>query len=170
MQLHFFINSLPFYSFFFFKLYPDVSQVQCHCSRVITLSGGVITQQMTMDDWPLRRMSCAFSAAFALRVCRSARDAACASKEKTLSWIIHPILRGKGGGEWGEKPLSVLEMTYQEDDVMPREGCRWCHLLIWYAIVKLLVWLFNHNLFFSHFFSLTDKENVILNPEIRSVD
>lgn len=62
----------------------------------------------------------------------------------------------QGGGEWGENPLSVLEMTYQVDDVMPREGCWWCHLLIWYTTVKLLVWLFGHNLFFSHLFFLFD--------------
>lgn len=112
-----FINSLPFYSFFFFQVLSwcvtsSVSLLSCHHP-----SGGVITQQMTMDDWPLRRMSRAFSAAFALRVCRSVKDAACASKEKTRSWIIHLILRGEGEGSGEKNPFCV-------GDDIPRG---WCH-------------------------------------------
>lgn len=103
--------------FFFFQVLSwcvtsSVSLLSCHHP-----SGGVITQQMTMDDWPLRRMSCAFSAAFALRVCRSVKDAACASKEKTRSWIIHQILRGKGEGSGEKNPFCV-------GDDIPRG---WCH-------------------------------------------
>lgn len=52
----------------------------------------------------------------------------CAWREKTRSWIIHLILCSKQE-EAGRKPPSVLAMTYQEDDVMPRECRWWCHPL-----------------------------------------